>query len=894
MAEDQTLEDVDEAQAGGPLSADSTVNEDSSDGDSANGGDGAAGGGAGDSNAGSGTSPAGGPPGPPAPFVDLAYLITDAPLARDSADAARLDSAVPGFSESTVRSASTSAAQQRNLAAEAEATRVAATLAQQLGVQVIAIQLDRRGVPNRGVPEHAIRTRWGGMVVGTSLDSVRRVAAQARPGRAPLERPDPLEAFLAGFNSRPVRPAFDDGQPRFFTRDVHRFMEEAVSGAVRRPVRDERVIERSPREQSLHDFRRGFLAQEISRPQSGSSYVLLAPNAVRKEVAEQLLGVTVVGFSAAQAEDQAAHIMDAIAAFRADQKEQRAKLVAALKQLWPERAALLARLVAGDELLPAELARLDQLDQQIGNLENLVLACQQAIAELGSAEQAVQRASDDIAASPPGDPAQQTVGVSGAEMAQLAAATADAQHAVDSAVRVANTAHAEGEAQSLEWAQRRLAQPEPPAELVDAIENLPPELVLSNANSETGEFDMGPATEVPTTADQPESATSELPPEAADPSPVSIGDELEAAPTVEAPHAEGVSGSSAVQADGSEPKAAAEIPEPMDVDAEQVREVDAADDHADPPGSREPVSQGDHRSAVEQGSHGEQPQAEVVAKHASEGQLSAGDTSATDGAAPPPAPSRSASAMSLVPQTDDDGDGGGSTAASMAKKDEAADPDRIDHDALAQGPDALEVARRAEERRRVTPVATLSTDPDVLAEPGDEEPQSGRPHADALGVDEPLPVRSEVDSPVVEGHHPQVEPVALDPRLVEKPEPVNALDASPPAAELRHDDVAEVGHEPERADGEAASDEQQPATMGEARRLPPSTVPVSRHNVNATAATAPPTDNDASQAPEPAAPPASTTKLNLSHRVVIPQGSAGAGGHTPAAPAPAAAGSPNR
>lgn len=878
MAEDKTPEDVDEAQAADPLLADSTADEGSADDDSANGGDGAAGGSAGDSNAGSGTSPAGGPPGPPAPFVDLAYLITDAPLVRDSA---RLDSAVPGFSESTVRSASTSAAPQRDLAAEAEATRVAATLAQQLGVQVIAIQLDRRGVPNRGVPEHAIRTRWGGMVVGTSLDSVRRVAAQARPGRDPLERPDPLEAFLAGFNSRPVRPAAGNDEPSFFTRDVHSFVKDAMSGAARRPVRDERVIERSPREQSLHDFRRGFLAQEISRPQSGSSYVLLAPNTVRNELADQLPGVTVVGFSAAQAEDQAARAIDAIAAFRADQKEQRAKLVAALKQLWPERAALLARLVAGDELLPAELARLDQLDQQIGNLENLVLACQQAIAELGSAEQAVQRASDDIAASPPGDPAQQTVGVSGAEMAQLAAATADAQHAVDSAVQVADTAHAESAAESLEWAQRQLLRNEPPAELVNAIENLPPELVLSNANSETGEFDLGPAPEVSTAVDQPESATSEPSPETAEPSATSTDGEPEALQTSQ----------TGLELPGELPSLETAAKQPaslVDVKSgDRVREVDAADDHADPPGS---VSQGDHRSAVKQA--GEQPSPAVVVSDATE----VADLASTP---MPSTTARKAPAM-LVPADSDEGDsGGGGTAASMAKKGEkAADPHRPDQE-TAGPPDALTIATQKKERDRVTPVATLYTDPDVLAEPEDPEPLSGRPHADALGVDEPLPVRPEDASPVDGGRDFPVKPVAqdsLDSRLAGQPEPVSAPDASPPEVEHPVDDVAEAGHEPERADGEAASDrdEQHPTPMGEARRLPPSKVPVSRHNVNATAAAAPPTDNDASQAPEPAAPPASTTKLNLSHRVVIPQGSAGAGGPPPAAPAPVAAGSPAR
>ncbi len=786
MAEDKTPEDVDEAQAADPLLADSTADEGSADDDSANGGDGAAGGSAGDSNAGSGTSPAGGPPGPPAPFVDLAYLITDAPLVRDSA---RLDSAVPGFSESTVRSASTSAAPQRDLAAEAEATRVAATLAQQLGVQVIAIQLDRRGVPNRGVPEHAIRTRWGGMVVGTSLDSVRRVAAQARPGRDPLERPDPLEAFLAGFNSRPVRPAFDDGQPRFFTRDVHRFMEEAVSGAVRRPVRDERVIERSPREQSLHDFRRGFLAQEISRPQSGSSYVLLAPNTVRNELADQLPGVTVVGFSAAQAEDQAARAIDAIAAFRADQKEQRAKLVAALKQLWPERAALLARLVAGDELLPAELARLDQLDQQIGNLENLVLACQQAIAELGSAEQAVQRASDDIAASPPGDPAQQTVGVSGAEMAQLAAATADAQHAVDSAVQVADTAHAESAAESLEWAQRQLLRNEPPAELVNAIENLPPELVLSNANSETGEFDLGPAPEVSTAVDQPESATSEPSPETAEPSATSTDGEPEALQTSQ----------TGLELPGELPSLETAAKQPaslVDVKSgDRVREVDAVGDDADSATSRGPVSQGESRSAGGQTRHEQQPSAAVVAEHAAEGQLPAGDTADAVSVPVSTVADRSASAMSLVPQTDDDGDGGGSTAASMAKKDKAADSDSLDHEAPAQRPNSLEVARQQKEPRRVTGASALSVDPDpearALAEPRTEEPLSEPPRSD---LNEPLPVEAEAASLNDEGHDVQVELVAQD--------PLDSQLADEPEAGSLEDDDAKAKQEP-RTDGGA-------------------------------------------------------------------------------------------
>jgi len=610
----------------------------------------------------------------------------------------------------------------------------------------------------------------------------------------------------------------------------------------------------------------------LGKENSASSYVLFVPKRIRDELAAQLPGVAVVGFSPEQAEDLAAHIADVMAAFRVDQELQLVKLEAELSRLRVERDALINQ---GEPLSDEQQARLAEIEGRLGELSDLVRFCQLAIAELNSIEQAVQQASNDVTASRSGS-GQEAAGGS-VEVTRLANAADAAQHTVDSAVDVAGAAHATvAEAVKTE----NEGSPEQLTELVDAVEKPPSELELSNANLE---INVDPAPEVSNTADQPESATSEPSQEIAESSPVSIGDEPEAVPTPETSQAERVSDPDAAQADGLETSAAAEQPASLvDVkSADRVREVDAVGDDADSATSRGPVSQGESRSAGGQTRHEQQPSAAVVAEHAAEGQLPAGDTADAVSVPVSTVADRSASAMSLVPQTDDDGDGGGSTAASMAKKDKAADSDSLDHEAPAQRPNSLEVARQQKEPRRVTGAAALSVDPDpearALAEPRTEEPLSEPPRSD---LNEPLPVEAEAASLNDEGHDVQVELVAQD--------PLDSQLADEPEAGSLEDDDAKAKQEP-RTDGGAVrawtpkgSDGPSIDELSDAYPLPKSDNPLGGQTVYST-----------TQPPSPETAPArrsSSTSLNVLHKTVVSPDRSGPSG-TPTPPAAVGAGS---
>ncbi len=450
----------------------------------------------------------------PASAVPVYVVTSVPPLHRD--ESTPRDS-VPDATQP----AAEAPAPQRDLAAEA--AQAFSVLAARLGrsADVRYIELSPDGIPSAGVPMHAQRRGpFGllGVVVAPTPEAARALVGYRR-GRDRSAPRNALDEFLRGAAGR--EPFERRGsQPRFVNRDGHQITRDFLAGVGAQDVRDDRIPDGSMQrrsalpdtlEQALSEFRKGFKAQAARpkplRPESERrsllgirrSRTMIAPAEMTDELEQELPGVTVVGFQPSipgSLEQEFTTAIDAVAAFQADQEAQRAKLVAALKQLWAQRVTLLA---GGRELSESEQMRLADVDQRIGALVNLVRFGQLAMEQLDTAERSIYRAGHDVESALHKSATTTRPGAVASELssgvAELESVTADAELVGATAKEVADAAHVtvvETDTQIADWAQQQLESPEPPAELVSAVEELelPPGISLSNVDEVTGNFDV--------------------------------------------------------------------------------------------------------------------------------------------------------------------------------------------------------------------------------------------------------------------------------------------------------------------------------------------------------------------------------------------------------------------
>ncbi|MGH3544848.1 MAG: hypothetical protein ACRDPW_02820, partial [Mycobacteriales bacterium] len=414
--------------------------------------------------------------------------------------------------------------------------------------------------------------------------------------------------------------------------------------------------------------------------------------------------------------------MDAVAAFRADQQAQRAKLAAAFRRLWAERVALLA---GGRVLTVSEQARLGEIEQSMASLVNLVHFGQLAAAQLDSAEHSIHSASQDLKSAVRAGAADEI----SASVAGLEATAADAELVGASTGEVADTAHttaAQTDAQITEWSKQQLESLEAPAEVVAELENLelPAGLSLSNAK-DTGEFDLNVdqrlldsvAPDAKPASPEPASLETASPETAVTPKPPAVEASAEPDP---APKSELLAPpESAATEDQPELAHPDDVP-PLDDSAEPVPTPDAGADAA---------SRLQHLAAGSHAAGGELPKAHTLQGADAGGGL--GTSPEASQLPSTPVVVHSARAMSFQPggeEGDEDG-GGGGTAASMGEKND--DRAATGHIGEVAAPtlDAAQVARDDLARRRVTSTGNgqYSTDADDDTDPA--EPVAASDHS---------------------------------------------------------------------------------------------------------------------------------------------------------------------
>ncbi|MGH3425982.1 MAG: hypothetical protein ACRDQZ_00140, partial [Mycobacteriales bacterium] len=398
----------------------------------------------------------------------------------------------------------------------AEAAQAAANVARRRlrPVDVVDIQLDPDGMPSLGVPMYQRRRGWmGGVTVATSSEALRR-ARRDRRDAARAERPGIARQFVAGLSGAPVRDRDPDRPASLVSTDVDLMIRELMAGASNKDVREGRlpegILERKGArpetlDQALYEFKRGLNAERRARPRPiraeddqrslmdvlRRSRVAVVPADEADELAEDLPDVAVVGYTGADPasleslQRAVAVAVDAVAAYRDDQEQQRAKLAAALRRLWSERMQLIA---LGQDITDQQRARLAEVEERIGAIVNLVSVSHEASDELRQARESIYLAADDV------ELALRKGNAVDLDLGEFEAVTAETERLGDHAEGLADRAIESidsFDAEAAQWAREQASNPQLPEEIDTAAGRLelPPGYSLE-VDDASGAFDI--------------------------------------------------------------------------------------------------------------------------------------------------------------------------------------------------------------------------------------------------------------------------------------------------------------------------------------------------------------------------------------------------------------------